>query len=88
MDRRHRPSPALLAALALSGVAFLPATTASAQVTPPGDKPPAYQQAYEKGYADSAHMCDKAASFSYEESDSWDRKGWVDGYNAGHAAQC
>ncbi|MFD0888656.1 hypothetical protein ACFQ08_29320 [Streptosporangium algeriense] len=88
MDRRHRPSPAFLAALALSGVAFLPGPAASARVPGPGDKPPAYQDAYEKGYAASADMCDKAPSFSYEESDSWDRKGWVDGYNAGHAAQC
>ena len=48
--------------------------------------PKEYWSAYKKGYGD-AKDCDKGAGFSYDGTD-WDRKGWVDGYNAGHERYC
>ncbi len=95
-------SPALLAVLTLGAVAGSPATAAPAsapvvarapqeQATPTPttyDKPKPYRDAYRKGYVDAGDNCGKGESFSYDESADWDRKGWVDGYNAGHADLC
>ncbi|MER5418256.1 hypothetical protein [Streptosporangium roseum] len=53
-----------------------------------GGKPEAYWEAYRKGYTDAGEDCDKGKSFSYDASADWDRKGWVDGYNAGHIQFC
>jgi hypothetical protein len=96
-------SPALLAVLALgaaagsqSAVAPVSAQMMAANIphgatitatTAPDEKPKAYQDAYRKGYTDAGKDCSKAESYSYNGSD-WDRKGWVDGYNAGHADLC
>jgi hypothetical protein len=63
------------------------ATTATTAPEAPDDKPKAYRDAYRKGYADAGKDCSKPESFSYNGSDL-DRKGWVDGYNAGHADLC
>ncbi|MET8339438.1 hypothetical protein ABZV14_38520 [Streptosporangium canum] len=53
-----------------------------------GDKPEAYWKAYRKGYNDAGEGCDKGKNFSYDASADWDRKGWVDGYNAGYVQFC
>ncbi|SFL02454.1 hypothetical protein SAMN05216275_14821 [Streptosporangium canum] len=53
-----------------------------------GDKPEAYRKAYRKGYKDAGEDCGKGKDFSYDASADWDRKGWVDGYNAGHVQFC
>lgn len=53
-----------------------------------GDKPEAYWKAYRKGYNDAGEDCDMGKNFSYDASADWDRKGWVDGYNAGHVQFC
>jgi hypothetical protein len=102
MDRRRHLllSPALLAVLALGATAgsqsAAPPVSArvvaanipqDAATTAPEDRPKAYRDAYRKGYAEAGKDCSKAESFSYNGSD-WDRKGWVDGYNAGHADLC
>src|SRR5258708_695127 len=102
MDRRKRLllSPALLAVLALGAAAgsqsaVTPVSTRAVAAnvpqgkatTAPDEKPKAYRDAYRKGYTDAGNDCSKAESFSYNGSD-WDRKGWVDGYNAGHADLC
>ncbi|SNS83872.1 hypothetical protein SAMN05216276_1017102 [Streptosporangium subroseum] len=63
------------------------ATTATADPEAPEGKPKAYRDAYRKGYTDAGKDCSKPESFSYNGSDL-DRKGWVDGYNAGHANLC
>lgn len=52
----------------------------------PDKKLKAYRDAYRKGYADAGKNCGKG-KISYSGSD-WNRKGWVDGYNDGHAALC
>jgi hypothetical protein len=96
-------SPALLAVLALGTAAGsqsavapvsarvvaanIPQGTATTAPADPDDKPKAYRDAYRKGYTDAGKDCSKPESFSYNGSD-WDRKGWVDGYNAGHAHLC
>lgn len=103
MDRTQRLlllSPALLAVLTLgaadgsrSTAAPVSAQTAAVNVPQgkatetPDEKPRAYRDAYRKGYTDAGNDCGKAESFSYNGSD-WDRRGWVDGYNAGHANLC
>ncbi|MEV8630582.1 hypothetical protein AB0395_02905 [Streptosporangium sp. NPDC051023] len=95
-------SPALLAVLALGAVAGSQTTAAPASArvvanapqeravpTPtPYQQPKPYRDAYRKGYAEAEGNCAKAKSFSYDESADWDRKGWVDGYNAGHTDLC
>ncbi|WP_371785934.1 hypothetical protein [Streptosporangium subroseum] len=102
--RRHLLlSPALLAVLALGTAAGsqstvapvsarvvaanIPQSTATTAPEAPEGKPKAYRDAYRKGYSDAGKDCSKAESFSYNGSDL-DRKGWVDGYNAGHADLC
>lgn len=83
-------------ALGLGGISHSSAAGNSAravvanlsQPTPsPEKKPPEYWGAYKKGYGDAGKDCSKADSFSYNGSD-WDRRGWVDGYNAGHKQLC
>jgi hypothetical protein len=76
-------SPRVVAANIPQGAA----TTATTAPAAPDDKPKAYRDAYRKGYTDAGKDCSKPESFSYNGSD-WDRKGWVDGYNAGHADLC
>ncbi|WP_433243364.1 hypothetical protein ACQPYK_39705 [Streptosporangium sp. CA-135522] len=87
----------VLGAAAMSQFSAVPASAqtivasvppgASATEPTAGAKPEAYWKAYRKGFMD-AKGCDKGTSFSYDESADWDRKGWVDGYNAGHVAFC
>ncbi|MEV7006279.1 hypothetical protein [Streptosporangium sp. NPDC051022] len=104
MDRRRcllLAGPGLLMALAFGGAAASQPVAASAPerataASVPLDKPIAelrgkpkeYREAYVKGYTYAGKNCNKAESFSYGSSASWDRKGWVDGYNAGHADLC
>ncbi|MFF5208625.1 hypothetical protein [Streptosporangium sp. NPDC000396] len=84
------PSSAASAPAPAAG-ANTPQSAAASRATraePTPNKPQEYWAAYEKGYDDAGKMCDKQAGFSYKESDDWDRKGWVDGYNAGHQELC
>ncbi|MDP9842641.1 hypothetical protein [Streptosporangium lutulentum] len=102
MDRRHHLllSPALLAIFALGTAACSPSTITSVsaravvenishgKATPaPDEQPKVYRDAYSKGYSYAGSDCSKAERFSYSGS-NLDRKGWVDGYNAGHADLC
>ncbi|MDF2708918.1 MAG: hypothetical protein K0R62_4570 [Nonomuraea muscovyensis] len=71
---------------AATGSARTAATNVSPATPSPEEMPKEYWSAYKKGYGD-AKDCDKGAGFSYDGTD-WDRKGWVDGYNAGHERYC
>ncbi|GAA3087737.1 hypothetical protein [Streptosporangium carneum] len=51
-----------------------------------GKEPKEYWDAFQKGFADAGKNCGKG--FIYDKSNDWDRKGWVDGHNAGHAHLC
>ncbi|WP_406312675.1 hypothetical protein OHA77_29550 [Streptosporangium sp. NBC_01639] len=79
---------AVVAEIPYGGAAGSETATVGALTPISDEKPEAYRKAYQKGYDEAGRDCGKGEGFSYGQSADWDRKGWVDGYNAGHARFC
>ncbi|WP_326824914.1 DMT family transporter [Streptosporangium sp. NBC_01756] len=79
---------AVVAEIPYGGAAGSETVTVGALTPISDEKPEAYRKAYQKGYDEAGRDCGKGEGFSYGQSADWDRKGWVDGYNAGHARFC